>query len=191
MNTRRPKRDPGAAHARKVRAASRFPPNAKCVCGESRPETLISGSNPTICAAYDRERKGKSTLDEHHPFGRANSDTTIAVSVNDHRAELSPAQYDWPKETLENRERSPLLAGAAGIRGCIDMMDFVIRKGLLWIAEGLEWLDPFLRERLGPRWWIGTWLEQFAPKPRKHGNRPQTTADRRSRVPRTTQTERP
>ena len=41
-------------------------------------------------------------IDEHHPAGRANDPTTTPVPVNDHCAELNPAQEDWPKETLEN-----------------------------------------------------------------------------------------
>jgi len=35
---------------------------------------------------------------------------------------------------------------------------------LIWIAKFLESVDEFLRERLGPDWWIGTNLEKFAPK---------------------------
>ena len=104
-------------------------------------------------------------MDNHHPFGRANNPTTIPIPVNDHRADLSVAQSDWPKETRENLVRSPLLAGAGCIRGFIDTVVYLIRKGLLWVAEALEWLDSFLREELGPEWWIGTRLEQFAPKP--------------------------
>ena len=159
-----PKRDPGGAHARKVRAARRVGVNSRCACGETRPEALIPKKKPTICAACDREKRGRTSMDNHHVFGKANSPITVSMSVNDHRAELSSAQYDWPKETLENRHRSPLLAGAGCIRGFVDTVVYLIRKGLLWVAEALERLDALLLEALGPNWWLGTELEQFAPK---------------------------
>jgi hypothetical protein len=103
-------------------------------------------------------------MDNHHPFGKANNPTTIPVSVNDHRADLSMAQHDWPKETRENPDASPLRAGAGCLRGFVDTVIYLIRKGVLWIAEALEWLDGFLVEKLGPKWWVGTWLEKYAPK---------------------------
>ena len=159
-----PQRDPAAAHGRKVRAARRVGLNSQCACGEKRPEALIAGSKPIMCAACKRIKEGKKTLDNHHITGKANSPMTIPVSVNDHRAELSVAQDDWPKETLENPDASPLLAGAARIRGFVDTIIYLIKKLLLWGAEMLETLDGFLAERLGPKWWCGTPLEQFAPK---------------------------
>jgi hypothetical protein len=159
-----PQRDPGAAHVRKAKAARRVGPNAQCACGESRPEALIANRNPITCAACDRKKKGKTPIDNHHPFGKANNPTTIPVPVNDHRAELSEAQYDWPKETRENPDGSPLLAGAACIRGVIDTVVYLVRKGLLWIAEALEWLHGHLVTHFGPKWWIGTPLEKLVPK---------------------------
>lgn len=163
MNKKLPQRDPGAAYVRKAKAARRVGMGAQCACGESRPEALILNSNPTICADCDRKKKKQTTVDNHHPFGKANNPTTVPVPVNDHRAELSTAQHDWPKETRENPEGSPLLAGAGCVRGFIDMLFHLVKKGLLWIAEALEWLDAFLKQKLGPRWWVGTRLEQFAP----------------------------
>lgn len=60
-------------------------------------------------------------MDDHHVFGKANDPTTIVtVPANDHRAELSVAQQDWPKKTPENPDGSPLLAAAARIRGFVD-----------------------------------------------------------------------
>ena len=103
-------------------------------------------------------------MDDHHPFGKANNPTTIPVPVNDHRAELSPAQYDWPRETLENPDGSPLLKAAAHIRGFRDWVVHLIETGLLWVAEALEWLHAYLIEELGPKWWLGKPLERMAPK---------------------------
>jgi hypothetical protein len=165
MDPKLPERDPGGARVRKAKAARRFKPGARCAyCGESRPAALIAKSDPTICAACDRKKKGKTTVDNHHPFGKANNPTTIPIPVNDHRAELSTAQQDWPKETRENPDGDPVLAGAACIRGFVDTVVYLIKKGLLWIAEALEWLSAFLVQKLGPKWWVDTFFEQFAPK---------------------------
>src|ERR1700741_5081556 len=101
MRRKPPKRDPIASHKRKVIATLRVGTGARCDCGESRPEALIAGRDPIICAECDRATWGKSKSDEHHPAGDANDPTTIPVRVNDHRAELSVAQGDWPRATLE------------------------------------------------------------------------------------------
>lgn len=120
-----------------------------------------------MCMECVRRKRGKSTQDNHHPAGKANNPTTTPILANDHRAELNVAQYDWPKRTLENPEGSPLLAAAACIRGFVDTIFYLIDKLLLWIPEMLEVLDRFLAEKLGPKWWCGTPLEQFALKRHK------------------------
>jgi hypothetical protein len=163
MDPKFPERDPGAARVRRARAKRRVGIGGGCSCGETRPEALIPGSDPKVCAACDRRKKGKTTVDDHHVAGKANSPITVPTPVNDHRAELSVAQEDWPQETLENREGSPLLAAAAGVRGCKDMVLYLMEKFMLWAAVMLEKLDAYLRERLGPKWWVGTDLEKFAP----------------------------
>ena len=104
------------------------------------------------------------TTDEHHPFGQANSTVTLEVPVNDHRAQLSVAQYDWPTKTLENPDGSPLLAAAASIRGFIDTVLYLIEKGLHWIADMLEKADAFLVRKFGNKWWTNTPLETFLPQ---------------------------
>lgn len=157
-------REPIAAHQRKAVAARRFPENAQCACGESRPEALLSGSDPLICAACDRKQRGKTTLDRHHVAGKANSPFTIPIPVNDHRARLSTDQHDWPKQTLENPKGSPLLIAAASVRGFADTLFYLIEEFLLWIPEMLEALDGFLSNKLGPKWWIGTPMEKYARK---------------------------
>ncbi len=117
-----------------------------------------------ICAHCDRKVKGKATLDNHHVAGKANSPVTIPVPVNDHLARLNVDQYEWPKETLENPNGSPLRAAAARIRGFIDVVYYLIEKLLLGIPEALEELDDFLVKIRGPEWWKGTPLEKYAPK---------------------------
>ena len=100
-------------------------------------------------------------MDFHHIAGRANSPITTSISVNDHRAELSEAQHDWPTATRENRDRCPLLRAAACIRGFIDTVVYYTREFLLWVAEMLEALSRWLAEEFGPRWWRKTEFEQF------------------------------
>jgi len=159
-----PKSDPIAAHQRQVTAARRVGPDKQCACGEARPEALITHSDPTLCAACKRKSEGKTTMDNHHVAGKANSPITIPVPVNDHRAELSVAQCDWPKKTRENPDGSPLLAAAASIRGFMDTIVYLVESGLRWAAEMLEQLNAMLTERIGPKWWLDTPLERFAPE---------------------------
>ena len=71
MPRKLPTRDPRDAHRRKVVAARRVGIGARCSCGEDRPEALIAGSNPTICAACERVSKGRLTTDDHHSFGKS------------------------------------------------------------------------------------------------------------------------
>jgi hypothetical protein len=139
--------------------AKRRKAEQSCKCGENRPQALI-----TICAECLRKLEGKSVFDAHHPAGRANHPLTINVPANDHRAVLSDAQYDWPPDTLKNPRRTPTLAGAASIRGYCDADGYFEALCLITPARLLEALDEFLLERLGPNWWVGTKLEEFAPK---------------------------
>jgi hypothetical protein len=166
MSKRPPKRDPIAAYKREVTAVRRIGEGHKCACGEVRPEALIAGSNPLICAECDRKRNGMKTEDDHHVAAAANDPTTIPVPVNDHRAELSAAQADWPKRTLENPDGSPVLARAACIRGNVDTMIYLAEKLLIPSAEILEVLDEHLVQERGPRYWVGTKLERFQRKPK-------------------------
>jgi hypothetical protein len=160
-------RDPIRAYVREQIDTRRTLEGKQCECGENRPKALVRGSKPTICAEYEREQLGQSTLDQHHPAGEANDPTTIAIPVNDHRARLNVDQYDWPKTTTENPAGSPLVAAAARYRGYIDTNSYLQEKLLLENAEFLEALDAHLTEKLGPRWWENTRLERFSPK-RKH-----------------------
>jgi hypothetical protein len=105
-----------------------------------------------------------TTDDAHHVAGEPNSPVTVPTPVNDHRADLSVVQYDWPKRTRENPDGSPFLAVAGCVRGFIDYLIYLVKKFLHWIPEMLEAADEFLEKQLGRRWWIGTPLEQFAPK---------------------------
>jgi hypothetical protein len=160
----KPQRDPSESYRRQVMAARRIGEGKKCACGERRPEALIAESNPTICAECQRKSKGQNTSDDHHVAGKANHPATIPTPVNDHRARLTLDQCDWPKQTRDNLDASPLLASAACIRGFIDYLHYLIDRFLSWIPEMLEILNDFLVKTFGPKWWINTDLDQFSPK---------------------------
>lgn len=153
-------RDPGAAYQRKIAAERRYPPGSRCACGETRPEAFVS-NDPVTCAACDRAARGKSALDSHHPAGKSNSPITVPIPINDHRAELSAAQYDWPKTTLENKNGSPLLAHAACVRGYIDTNQYLVENLLRRNPEFWEFLDQLLAEKFGPEWWHDSRFEKF------------------------------
>lgn len=159
-----PIRDPIAACQREAVAKRRVGEGAQCACGESRAEAPISGSDPVRCIECNRKLLGQTTVDNHHVAGKANSPITMPAPANDHSAVLTVAQQDWPKETLENPDGSPLLRAAASIRGFVDYLLYLIDKFILWIPEMLETLDALLVKKLGRKYWLGTDLEKYAPK---------------------------
>ena len=157
-------RDPIASFEREARATRRVGLGSKCECGEDRPLALVPSSDPVICASCQRVKNGESVFDNHHPAGEANDPATIPIPVNDHRAILSPEQYEWPDKTWKNPTGSPLLAGAACMRGYCETDSYLVASLLIPKAEMLEALDQFLLKRLGSNWWKGTEMEKFAPK---------------------------
>jgi hypothetical protein len=164
MSRKIPPRDPWSAYRREVVAERRIGKGRKCICGESRPEALIPGTNPVSCAKCDRIRRRRTTNDDHHPFGRANNPLTLSLPVNDHRADLSAAQNDWPRKTLANEHGSPLLASAAAIRGYGDLMLYLAREHLLPAAEILELLDTKLERKHGKNYGKKLKLTTFETK---------------------------
>lgn len=158
-----PQRDPEAAYVRKVIAARRIGCR-KCACGEERPEALIRDSNPITCVTCQRKQRGHTTFDMHHPGADANSPAKTPIWVSDHVAVLNNLQHDWPKTTLENPARSPLLAAAGQNRGYIETNAYLVDAQLRQNTKVLEVLDAYLVKRLGEKWWVDTELEQFAPK---------------------------
>lgn len=156
--------DPIASHKRKSATRRRVGVGKHCTCGEARPEALIPGTEPIICASCKRKHKGQATTDRHHVAGKANDATTISVDVNDHRAELNVAQQDWEKPLLENPDGCPVVAVAARIRGFADTLIHLLKKLVEWVPQMLVTLSSFLKEELGSNWWVGTRLEPFAPR---------------------------
>ena len=159
-----PQRDPIAAYVHESQSERKFEPGSKCDCGEFRPDALIPGTKPVICAACNRRKLGHAVMDNHHVAAEANHPGTLPIYVNDHRSELNVAQYDWPKETRENPHRSPLLAAAGCIRGLCDTILYLIETFLHWIAVFLEQLDSYLTDELGNEWWANTEINKYAPK---------------------------
>lgn len=154
MTRRLPLRDPIGYELRRSRAQRRVGFGAVCSwCGEDRPEALIPGSEPMVCAECKREALGQPTMDLHHVSGQANDSLTIPVPVNDHRAELSTAMMDWQKGTRENRDGSPFLAIAARIRGFCDMLLYLMETLLLPSADHLEHLHKLFTEVFGKKYW--------------------------------------
>ena len=161
--------DPIAAYRRKSTSKRRVGENAKCSrCGESRPEALNSKQRPLLCEECRRKAKGTNTLDQHHPLGRANSPFTIPIPANDHRANLSTAQGDWPKATLENRDGCPFLRDAAAVRGFLDADDYFKRSRLPDVAENLERVSAFMVQKFGAEWWADAELRELGPKGKSH-----------------------
>lgn len=156
--------DPEATYRRRAIAQRRVGVGAKCACGEARPEALKRQKNRVICLSCIRKEKGMKTTDGHHHAMKANSPDTTPIPVNDHVAELNTAQQDWPKRTRENPDGSPLLSAAGCVRGFIDTIVNLINRVLGWIPKMLETLDAFLTDALGPKWWKGTEIAQFAPQ---------------------------
>ena len=157
-------RDSRAAYRREAIATRRIGEDNRCTCGEDRPEALISGTDPLICTACDRRKKGRRATDDHHIAAEANDPMIIRVPSNDHQANLSVAQRDWPAKTLQNPDKSPLLAAAARIRGFVNTSMYLMEHFLLPGATLLELLDTILERKLGRKWWKDTKLKTFEPK---------------------------
>jgi hypothetical protein len=164
-------RDPIKAWVRNSRAQRWVGPDAICAScrKEGRPFALIRGRVPTICFACDRKAHGRDPIESDHIFGEGNSDAQLPTPINDHRAVLSVADYELPPEVLENPDGDPIVAAAA--------MRLVGGRRITYIVERdtsgemLLELAKWLRGRLGPRWWVGSPLEKFAPESSRKGKR--------------------
>lgn len=163
MNNSLSTTDPIKTHKRKSVSKRRLGENAQCTkCGEKRPEALDARTKPLLCGNCRRKKKQQSVMDEHHNFGRANSPITTSIPTNDHRAQLTVDQLQWPSETLRNPDGCPFRRAAAYIRGFIDTVTYYMQTFLLWIAELLEWFSEHLRELWGRFWWTRAPFNQFA-----------------------------
>jgi hypothetical protein len=146
--------DQVASWLRTTRAQRRAGVDAVCAsCGdERRAYALIHGRVPPCCFACDRIAHGRVPFEDDHSFGLRNSELTIRVPVNDHRAVLSVAQYQWPPETLQNPDGDPFLASAARFRGLYNNFEYMLAD-CLKEAERLEQLSARMRRKYGAQWW--------------------------------------
>ena len=140
-------RDPIRSHARQTVAARRVGKDVRCKCGETRPEALITGSKPVICAACQRRKKGQTDIDFHHIEGRKNSPLIAPVNVNDHRAILTPAQFDWPKFATRNRNARELIEASQSLWAVINYIEYLLNRLLRPRAEQLERLAQEVNHR--------------------------------------------
>jgi hypothetical protein len=163
MKSKRPKRDPIAAYQREQTASRSVGGDRKCSCGEARPVALCRRTDPMICYECKKKARGVNTAEDHHVGGKVNHPATLPMPANDH-AFLSELQRDWPRETLENVTKSPLLAAAGCLRGFVDYLFYLVETFLIWIASLLEELDTFLSTTLGQMWWKGTEIQKFEAK---------------------------
>lgn len=144
--------DPIKTGVRKAKAQRRVGQGASCTqCPEKRAEMLVRSSRPKLCLKCYALKKGKKTTETHHIAGKANSPITVEIPVKDHRT-LSEAQYEWPPETLQNSDGSPLLALAGSLHGVADFVGELIVALIHYLAETAEKIDAWLREKHG-MWW--------------------------------------
>jgi hypothetical protein len=102
-------------------------------------------------------------MERHHVAGRRNCPITVPIPANAHKSRLTEDQYQWPKETLENPNGSPLRRAAGCIRGCVDLILWLMESMMEWVAELLERLDEYLHGKFGEEWWVGTEIERAVP----------------------------
>jgi hypothetical protein len=121
-------------------------------CTETDPRALVGIHPNIICYAHHRLTRARSTVEAHHLAGHHNQEAAVAIPGNDHRI-LSDLQQSWPRATLRNPDRSPLLGAAAALRGWLDILRLCIERTIGWIPAFLERLDGWLRDQLGDRWW--------------------------------------
>jgi hypothetical protein len=70
-------------------------------------------------------------------------------------------------EASRNSEKTLLVSAAGWIRTLVDLIDSL----LPWIIDLLQWLDAYLNDRFGPKWWLDTGLEKTVPKGWTHAKR--------------------
>lgn len=162
MPARRSK-DPMKAHARQAKAQRRVGEGSVCAdCGGS--EALVARSRPKRCQECYQRKRGMKTTQRHHIAGRANSPVTVEVPANAHCDKLSPAQYEWPPETLQNPDGSPLLRAAGALRGSCDFIAELILQFIESCAVFLEEVNAWLCDEYGERWWHGSPFEDWQPQ---------------------------
>ncbi len=120
-------------------------------CNERDPFALVGFHPEVLCYEHDRVANGLNPIEADHRAGQRNDPMTLMIPGNDHRV-LSDMQIDWPRETLHNPNKSPLIRVVAMIRGFLDLLWLLIMRILPWIFA-LENLDRLLVDAHGTDWW--------------------------------------
>ncbi len=113
---------------------------ASCACGEGDPLVLHAFADGAECARCAAIRKTARPTEGHHPAGRANSSLVCEIDANLH-ARFTDAQYDWPVETLVNRDRRPARRLAAFLRAFIDFCRIALPRLLHDLEQLVVWLE--------------------------------------------------
>jgi hypothetical protein len=154
--------DPIKAGVRKAKTKRRVGAGAFCVdCGESHADMLVQHSRPKRCVTCHPLKVRRKKSDGHHLGAKANSPLTVEIPVKDHRT-VTDAQLDWPPQTLQNPDGSPVLAIAGCLRGIADFIADIITAFIRRLATATEEIDAVLREKYG-LWWKGTKLDGWQP----------------------------
>ena len=143
--------------------------NAECEsCGYDDPLVLdrLGDGSVILCRRCRLAKCGRSTIEAHHLAGRANHPKTISVDANGH-ARLTALQVGgWPRPTLRNPHRDPLLKSAALMRALHDLHAIGLLEDHLddimplmrEAAEQIESIGSYLAAALGATWHRG-WEE--------------------------------
>jgi hypothetical protein len=144
--------DPIKSGARKAKASRQVGQGAFCIdCGEQRSNMLVRRSRPRRCLRCYAIKHGRKPTEGHHLGAEANSPLIVELPVKDHRT-VTEAQHEWPPQTLQNPDGSPLLALAGSLRGVADFIGELITAFINRLAEAAEDIDAWLREKYG-LWW--------------------------------------
>jgi hypothetical protein len=122
-------------------------------CLEDDPLALMPDDDgPIICHACWARNRGWKETQGHHVAGRHNDPFKVPYPVNRHRAMNARQNATWPRDTLMNPSKSPLIRYAAWIRGFLDILQDVV-AALAPIPVFLERLNRYLVDKLGDEWW--------------------------------------
>jgi hypothetical protein len=95
--------------------------------------------------------RGWLTEDDHFA-GHHNDPVKAPIPRTTTASGANPRGQEWPRETLRNPDRSPLLWSAAIQRGVRDYLELILARYSAGAPEFLEMLDAWLRRRIGERW---------------------------------------
>lgn len=139
----------GTSRARRERMLG---PDARCrLCGFADVTALQRDAEGIICYECASAVAGRTTVEAHHPLGRANDPaTTIGTPGNFHRL-LDAKKAAWPEEVRKNSMHDPLILT---VQVTLAVRDFasVVAVYAQAIADWLLQLHAALYEQYGATW---------------------------------------